>query len=353
MARLADYFIVVGYDQEKAGSGEGCGKIIQRFPKKDWEGTAFPQGVEMFCQPGGWRLSRDRKAPTFFTVVLTDIDSDRHYCSCLTFYEAEVNLQGSKNIEADGDEDEEAEEDGLIQPAQVFAPKSLILVSRLDYPEIFRGCLGLIYTVYIDSLSFPLEGLVANLFTFLVPVAGGSQKLFSLGAGDRQLIQTPLNDTLPVTSKSIALLFQQLGIQNVLSLFCAVLTEHKVLFHSTSYQRLGEACRALEALMFPLKYSYPYIPILPSRLLEVLSSPTPFIIGVHSMFQNEIQDLLDVIIADLDGGTIKIPECIHLSLLPEPLLHQTQSTLSLVSPNANSHMHTKTPKTTLFKDDGI
>ncbi|KAM6943239.1 myotubularin-related protein 13 isoform 2-T2 [Xenentodon cancila] len=331
MARLADYFIVVGYDQEKAaGSGEGCGKIIQRFPKKDWEGTAFPQGVEMFCQPGGWGLYRERKPPTFFTVVLTDIDSDRHYCSCLTFYEAEVNLQGSKSIEADGDEDEEAEEDSLIQPAQVFAPKSLILVSRLDYPEIFRGCLGLIYTVHIDSLSFPLEGLVANLFTFQVPVTGGSQKLFSLGAGDRQLIQTPLSVTLPVTYRSVAMLFQQLGIQNVLSLFCAVLTEHKVLFHSTSYQRLGEACRALEALMFPLKYSYPYIPILPSRLLEVLSSPTPFIIGVHSMFQSEILDLLDVIIADLDGGTIKIPECIHLSLLPEPLLHQTQTALSLV-----------------------
>lgn len=38
-----------------------------------------------------------------------------------------------------------------------------------------------------------------------------SQKLFSLGAGDRQLIQTPLNGTLPVTCKSVALLFQQLG----------------------------------------------------------------------------------------------------------------------------------------------
>ncbi len=47
-------------------------------------------------------------------------------------------FQGSKSIEADGDEDEEAEEDGLIHPAQVFAPKSLILVSRLDHPEIFR-----------------------------------------------------------------------------------------------------------------------------------------------------------------------------------------------------------------------
>uniref|UniRef100_A0A8C2JC21 SET binding factor 2 n=1 Tax=Cyprinus carpio TaxID=7962 RepID=A0A8C2JC21_CYPCA len=332
MARLADYFIVVGYDQDKAGSGEGCGKIIQRFPKKDWDGTAFPQGVEMFCQPGGWRLSRERKLPTFFTVVLTDIDSERHFCSCLTFFEAEVNLQVRLRPYGDGaeDVDEEEEEDGLIQPAQIFAPKSLILVSRLDYPEIFRGCLGLIYTVYIDSLSFPLEGLVANLFTCLVPLGGGSQKLFSLGAGDRQLIQTPLNDTLPVSGKSVALLFQQLGIQNVLGLFCAVLTEHKVLFHSSSYQRLGEACRALESLMFPLKYSYPYIPILPSRLLEVLSSPTPFIIGVHSMFQSEIQELLDVIIADLDGGTIKIPECIHLSQLPEPLLHNTQKALSMV-----------------------
>ena len=38
-------------------------------------------------------MSRERKPPSFFTVVLTDIESDRHYCSCLTFYEAEVNLQ--------------------------------------------------------------------------------------------------------------------------------------------------------------------------------------------------------------------------------------------------------------------
>uniref|UniRef100_A0A803TVS7 SET binding factor 2 n=1 Tax=Anolis carolinensis TaxID=28377 RepID=A0A803TVS7_ANOCA len=323
MARLADYFIVVGYDHEKTGSGEGLGKIIQRFPLKDLDDTPFPQGIELFCQPGGWHLSKERKQPTFFVVVLTDINSERHYCSCLTFYEAEINLQGTRETEGE-------EESGLIQPAEVFAPKSLVLVSRLDYPEIFRACLGLVYTVYVDNLNVSLENLIANLCSCFVPAAGGSQKLFSLGAGDRQMIQTPLHDSLPVTGTSVALLFQQLGIQNVLSLFCAVLTENKVLFHSASFQRLSDACRALESLMFPLKYSYPYIPILPAQLLEVLSSPTPFIIGVHSIFCNEIHELLDVIIADLDGGTIKIPECIHLSPLPEPLLHQTQTALSLV-----------------------
>eukprot|EP00070_Physeter_catodon_P050131 XP_028357025.1 myotubularin-related protein 13 isoform X2 [Physeter catodon] len=297
MARLADYFIVVGYDHEKPGSGAGLGKIIQRFPQKDWDDTPFPQGVELFCQPGGWQLSRERKQPTFFVVVLTDIDSDRHYCSCLTFYEAEINLQGTKKDEIEG----EVEVSGLIQPAEVFAPKSLVLVSRLDYPEIFRACLGLIYTVYVDSLNVSLESLIANLCACLVPAAGGSQKLFSLGAGDRQLIQTPLHDSLPVTGTSAALLFQQLGIQNVLSLFCAVLTENKVLFHSASFQRLSDACRALESLMFPLKYSYPYIPILPAQLLEVLSSPTPFIIGVHSVFKTDVHELIlhpDLEVAD-------------------------------------------------------
>lgn len=39
---------------------------------------------------------------------------------------------------------------------------------------------------------------------------------------------------------------------------------------------------------------------------------------------------LDVIIADLDGGTVTIPECVHVSLLPEPLLQQTQTALSMV-----------------------
>ncbi|KAK3517689.1 hypothetical protein QTP70_015676 [Hemibagrus guttatus] len=82
--------------------------------------------------------------------------------------------------------------------------------------------------------------------------------------------------------------------------------------------------------MFPLKYSFTYVPILPGKLLEVLSTPTPFIIGVNSFFRLETQELLDVIIADLDGGTVTIPECVHISLLPEPLLQHTQTVLSMV-----------------------
>ncbi|XP_069764357.1 myotubularin-related protein 5 isoform X7 [Narcine bancroftii] len=323
MARLADYFVLVGYDHDKRGSGDGQGRIIQRFPEKEWEDNPFPEGIQLFCQPGGWQLVLERKSPNFFVAVLTKINSERHYCACFTFWEA---VESSQQNHADvTDEDSK-----FIQTPQLFAPKSLVLVSQLDHTEVFRNCLGLIYTIYIDCLDFPLEKVIGNLLTCIVPITGGSQRTISLGAGDRQVIQIPISDALPVTGCSVALLLKQLGINNVLDLFCAALTEHKILFLSSSYQRLTEACRALLALMFPLKYSFTYIPILPAQLIEVLSSPTPFIIGIHSSFRADMQDLLDVIVADLDGSTVVIPECIHISVLPEPYLAQTQTALSMV-----------------------
>lgn len=345
MARLADYFVVVGYDLEKRVEGEGQGRILQRFPEKDWEDSPFPQGVELFCQPSGWQLVPDQLPPSFFVAVLTDINSDRHYCACFTFWEGLDNPQLQKAEASEADEADEVL--SVVQPAKIFAPKSLVLVSQLDYTEVFRNCLGLIYTVHVDGLSAPLETVVGNLLTCVIPIAGGSQRTITLGAGDRQVIQTPINESLPVSGSSVAQLFRQLGIANVLCLFCAALTEHKILFLSSSYQRLTDACRALLAIMFPLKYSFTYIPILPGKLLEVLSTPTPFIIGVNSFFRSETQELLDVIIADLDGGTVTIPECVHISLLPEPLLQQTQTALSMVlDPELEVADHAFTPQST-------
>ncbi|KAL0962853.1 hypothetical protein UPYG_G00346360 [Umbra pygmaea] len=359
-----------------ARGSEGQGRILQRFPEKDWEDNPFPQGIELFCQPNGWQLVPEREPPSFFVSVLTDINSERHYCACFTFWEGLDNHQMQKTEASEVDEDS-----GLMQPAQIFAPKSLVLVSRLDHMEVFRNCLGLIYTVHVDSISVPLETVIGNLLTCVIPTAGGSQinespvcslnlsvpqalacdwllgcfqdqRTITLGAGDRQVIQTPINDSLPVSGSSVAHLFRQLGIVNVLYLFCAALTEHKILFLSRSYQRLTDACRALLAIMFPLKYSFTYIPILPGKLLEVLSTPTPFIIGVNSFFRSETQELvgsmtLDVIIADLDGGTVTIPECVHVSLLPDPLLQQTQTALSMVlDPELETADHAFPPSST-------
>uniref|UniRef100_A0A8B9DCW1 SET binding factor 1 n=1 Tax=Anser cygnoides TaxID=8845 RepID=A0A8B9DCW1_ANSCY len=192
-----------------AGSGDGQGQILQRFPEKDWEDNPFPQGIELFCQPSGWQLFTERNPPTFFVAVLTDINSERHYCACFTFWEAVESAQPQSHPR-NGEEEEESSS-SPVQPAQLFAPKSLVLVSRLDHAEVFRNSLGLIYTIYVDGLSVSLENVIGNLLTCTIPITGGAQRTISLGAGDRQVIQTPINDSLPVSSCSVALLFRQLG----------------------------------------------------------------------------------------------------------------------------------------------
>jgi len=94
--------------------------------------------ILQFCQPQGWALSTERQEPRFFVSILTDIDANRHYCACM--------FVPSKPVD-----EEEDPVDGDSRPlvraipaithhSIMYAPKCLVLVSRLDYIETFRVC---------------------------------------------------------------------------------------------------------------------------------------------------------------------------------------------------------------------
>ena len=82
--------------------------------------------------------------------------------------------------------------------------------------------------------------------------------------------------------------------------------------------------------MFPMRYSHVFIPILPSSLIEVLFTPTPFIIGLHAAHKAETEDLLDVIMVDLDGGAITIPENLKLHMANQTLVNKMLHELSVI-----------------------
>ncbi|CAH0718962.1 unnamed protein product, partial [Brenthis ino] len=331
MSRLVDYFVIVGFDHEKERGGLSNGIILQRFPEVNWEDTPFHDGIEWFCQPQGWALSTERSEPRFYVSVLTDVDANRHYCACLCFNET-VAITPTKPA----DEDEESLDSSrpvanITHHSIMYAPKCLVIVSRQDYIDTFRNCLGIIYTVWVENLGVPLETLVGNLLgCVLVPPAGGPQVRFSIGAGDRQALQPPAAPPMPVTHTAVHMLLRLLGIHNSITLWCAVMSEHKVLLVSLAAARLSAACRALAALMFPFRYAHVYIPLLPAGLAEVLATPTPFLIGVHSSLKEEVSELLDVIVADLDVGSLHIPAGVNIPRPEGKLLSSLQEALALV-----------------------
>ncbi len=134
--------------------------------------------------------------------VLTNVDGNHYYCAVLSFYE-KISIVPSKSVD-------EEEENLALGKSQIlssntithhnimYAPKCLALISRLDYSETFKNCLKTIYTVYLENLPYMLETLIGNILGCIrIPLNGGPQVRFSIGAGDKQALQPPLSATLP------------------------------------------------------------------------------------------------------------------------------------------------------------
>ncbi|CAF3453250.1 unnamed protein product [Rotaria sp. Silwood1] len=330
MQRLADYFLVVGYDHDEERGGRSCGKIIQRFPDKDWPDCPFNPRIIHFCQPQGWILTAKRELPTFFISILTDLDGLRHYCACLTFHQTLLPTTTNILLNKTNDYSDEADDTAFLLPrTQMYAPKCLVLTSKLDCFEAFRNCLGIVYTMYVEpSSDIRIETLVGNILANVnVPPPGGHALRFSIGADDRQVIQPPASPTVPCTGLSVYNLFKELGIDHVVTIFCAALSDIKILFFSRSYWKLTEACKAVESLLYPLKYCYTFIPVLPFDLIEILDAPTPFIIGVHSDQKLQALANFDGLWIDLDGASVHLTENLKLAPMPEKPYYRILSSL--------------------------
>jgi myotubularin-related protein 5/13 len=122
-----------------------------------------------------------QEEPKYFMSVLTNVDGNHYYCAVLSFYE-KLSIIPSKPV----DEEEENMTLGkkAILPTSntithhniMYAPKCLVLVSRLDYSETFKNCLKTIYTVYLENLPFMLETLIGNILGCIqIPSPGGPQ----------------------------------------------------------------------------------------------------------------------------------------------------------------------------------
>ena len=344
---------------------KGRAKIIQRFPKYPTDNQdEFDSNIHCFCQPHrGWNLYKKQEAPTFFVSVLTDIKGQRRYCATLTFLEPYKSSKksgssnrisqnsSSNNFNDQDDLDSCCEEfddlstdnnnkrnaiidsnslitastklmDSPIEPCKLYSAKSLVLISRLEYIDLFKSCLSLIYACYVDKRhnmdNKLLETIVANLLTINVNLPGTAlTTAFTLGADDKHIVQANASLTVPSTGSCVYKLFKEIGIVNVFKLVCAVAADFKVLFFSRSYIKLYESCKALESLLFPLKYTGVFVPVLPcfGSFLEFPSAPTPYIIGIHSSFRRIIEtmhsdSLIECIKVDLDGSHVCIPQCV-------------------------------------------
>ncbi|CAL8244402.1 unnamed protein product [Lota lota] len=173
-----------------------------------------------------------------------------------------------------------------------------------------------------------IESWVYRLLRSPVPVAG--QRRVDVEVLPQQL-KRPLTFALPDNSRfcmvdfPLHLPLELLGVDACLQVLSCILLEHKVVLQSRDYNALSMSVMAFVAMIYPLEYMFPVIPLLPTCMAsaeQLLLAPTPYIIGVPASFFLYKADFKmpdDVWLVDLDSNKVIAPTNAEiLPPLPEP-----------------------------------
>ncbi|XP_029985202.1 MAP kinase-activating death domain protein isoform X30 [Sphaeramia orbicularis] len=173
-----------------------------------------------------------------------------------------------------------------------------------------------------------IESWVYRLLRSPVPVAG--QRRVDVEVLPHEL-KRPLTFALPDNSRfsmvdfPLHLPLELLGVDACLQVLSCVLLEHKVILQSRDYNALSMSVMAFVAMIYPLEYMFPVIPLLPTCMAsaeQLLLAPTPYIIGVPASFFLYKADFKmpdDVWLVDLDSSKVIAPTNAEiLPPLPEP-----------------------------------
>jgi len=127
-------------------------------------------------------------------------------------------------------------------------------------------------------------------------------------------------------------LFRSLTIPNIIILFEYLLSESRIILVSQYTSMLKLASKALLALLWPLEWSGVHIPVLPTRLMEVLEAPIPYICGVVRKNDSLLlpQDD-DFVMVDLDKNELHATS--HPPSLPKQQRRKLMSLLYLAAPH--------------------
>ncbi|KAJ9617854.1 hypothetical protein H2204_013381 [Knufia peltigerae] len=99
-------------------------------------------------------------------------------------------------------------------------------------------------------------------------------------------------------------LFRTLTIPNIVLLFEYVLAESRIILLSSHTSMLQLVSKAILDLIWPLEWAGVYIPVLPSRLVQALDAPCPYICGINRKYEKYDLPEDDFVLVDLDKNEL-------------------------------------------------
>eukprot|EP00586_Coscinodiscus_wailesii_P017301 CAMPEP_0172491030 /NCGR_PEP_ID=MMETSP1066-20121228/21689_1 /TAXON_ID=671091 /ORGANISM="Coscinodiscus wailesii, Strain CCMP2513" /LENGTH=1419 /DNA_ID=CAMNT_0013259831 /DNA_START=315 /DNA_END=4573 /DNA_ORIENTATION=- len=289
--------------------------ITARYPLEDHDGNPLSESVACFCHPmGSIQIRTETSMPKVHYFVATGGKGQYMYGICLTLFEP--HTLKSKDPQSPN------------KTKDVFLPKCLCILSAHPYLAAFREYLSqLNHLSKSGDMPLPLERYIVNFCSEIpAPPPGAFEVQTTISDSVIKLWSPPYNQPIAWVSLPFSHLFQCLDIDNVLLVWHALTLERQVLLTSTQLSLLTECGEILTSLLFPMRWSHAYIPVLPHFLIPILSAPMPYLCGIDKF--NLPAALFDLsrecIVVDLDKNEVTfgpltpslppLPKATHSSL---------------------------------------
>ncbi|CAL1545599.1 unnamed protein product [Lymnaea stagnalis] len=197
----------------------------------------------------------------------------------------------------------------------------LCIVSWLPWYEIFYKLLDLIADITNKSENNNVMTLLEKTYNQDVPapklpvtiVANENKQLICMFVFLQQMFSftTPDPNELPsiTSNRNLKEYYSAVDHDNMMKIFASMLHERRIYMTSKKLSRLTACIHAAEALLYPMHWQHLYIPILPSHLIDYISAPMPYLIGVHKNLLEKLTinrvDVGDAVVVDLDSNTVE------------------------------------------------
>ncbi|XP_052453688.1 DENN domain-containing protein 2A [Carassius gibelio] len=299
--KLFEYFLVVALHKTKAGVPY-LPEVTQQFPLKFERSFKFMREAEdqlkvipLFCFPDAkdWAPVDSFPSETF-SFVLTGEDGSRRFGYCRRL------LPSGKGRRL---------------------PEVYCIVSRLGCFDLFSKILDEVEKRRAISPAL-VQPFMRGIMEAPFPAPGRtiSIKNFLPGSGT-EVIELCRPSDSRLEHVDFECLFSSLSLRLLLRVFASLLLERRVIFTADKLSTLSKCCHAMVALLYPFTWQHTYIPVLPPSMMDIVCTPTPFIVGLLSSSLARLKELPleEVLVVDLGNSRFLRQMDDEDSILPRKL----------------------------------
>uniref|UniRef100_A0AC35U6E5 UDENN domain-containing protein n=1 Tax=Rhabditophanes sp. KR3021 TaxID=114890 RepID=A0AC35U6E5_9BILA len=294
---LLDVFVEVGFFPES--NGDVSKDALYIYPST-YNESSILNNIKQFCFP--WKSPQSQSSTIqLFTFVLTDGQGYYTYGYCR------------------------------------FNPTSntcICLLSSLPWHNFYYKLLNFISEIINNGEKDELNEILQVLHDYGLPPQGSIVKLDAGELGKIE-IGIPFPGALESmqNDKFLMEFYNAMEEKDMIKYYNGLLKERRVIITGTKMSQICACCFAVDHLLYPFNWQNLFIPILPHSLLNYLSAPMPFIMGVHKSTFDSIRasEISEAIIYDIDKKLFSTP--FEKDVLPPKLNSFLKSELNYLADN--------------------